>query len=89
MIVKKYRVKLYTGDVSGAGTDANVFLTICGDKGDTGEKKVEKTNFLNKFERKQVSSHKNSLFTILHSNFLPFSLFNFYNFEIKDSINFY
>ena len=26
-----------TGDVSGAGTDANVFIVIYGEKGDTGE----------------------------------------------------
>lgn len=46
---------MFTGDVYGAGTDANVFLTIYGDLGDTGERKLSKseTNF-NKFERAQV-----------------------------------
>lgn len=38
-----------------AGTDANVFLTIYGDLGDTGERKLAKSeNNKNKFERGQV-----------------------------------
>ncbi|MGH0156164.1 UNVERIFIED_CONTAM: hypothetical protein FKN15_047648 [Acipenser sinensis] len=50
-----YTVSVYTGDVYSAGTDANVFLTIYGDLGDTGERKLSKseTNY-NKFERGQV-----------------------------------
>lgn len=46
---------MFTGDIYGAGTDANVFLNIYGDLGDTGERKLSKseTNF-NKFERGQV-----------------------------------
>lgn len=31
-----YEIDVKTGDVRGAGTDANVFLTIFGDKGDSG-----------------------------------------------------
>lgn len=39
----------------GAGTDANVFLTIYGDLGDTGERKLAKsTANTNKFERGAV-----------------------------------
>lgn len=39
----------------GAGTDANVFLTIYGDLGDTGERKLAKSeNNKNKFERGEV-----------------------------------
>ncbi|XP_043937953.1 lipoxygenase homology domain-containing protein 1 isoform X2 [Protopterus annectens] len=50
-----YKVSVYTGDVSGAGTDANVFLTIYGDLGDTGERKLSKSETnKNKFERAQV-----------------------------------
>ena len=33
----KYKVCTYTGDVRGAGTDANVTITIFGENGDTGE----------------------------------------------------
>uniref|UniRef100_A0A3B4DKH5 PLAT domain-containing protein n=1 Tax=Pygocentrus nattereri TaxID=42514 RepID=A0A3B4DKH5_PYGNA len=44
-----------TGDMYGAGTDANVFLTIYGDLGDTGERKLSKSeSSKNKFERGAV-----------------------------------
>uniref|UniRef100_A0A6B2KXQ4 PLAT domain-containing protein n=1 Tax=Arcella intermedia TaxID=1963864 RepID=A0A6B2KXQ4_9EUKA len=36
-----YRVSIFTGDVRGAGTDALVFLELFGDKGKTGEKKLD------------------------------------------------
>lgn len=40
----------------GAGTDANVFLTIYGDLGDTGERKLRKSeSSSNKFERGAVN----------------------------------
>lgn len=32
----KYEVKVYTGDIIGAGTDADVFINIFGEYGDTG-----------------------------------------------------
>ncbi|XP_075595826.1 LOW QUALITY PROTEIN: lipoxygenase homology domain-containing protein 1 [Balearica regulorum gibbericeps] len=52
--VHTYKISVFTGDIYGAGTDANVFLNIYGDLGDTGERKLSKseTNF-NKFERRQ------------------------------------
>lgn len=50
-----YKVSVITGDVYGAGTDANVFLTIYGDLGDTGERKLGKSETnSNKFERGSV-----------------------------------
>ncbi|KAI3372735.1 hypothetical protein L3Q82_023197 [Scortum barcoo] len=50
-----YKVTVRTGDMYGAGTDANVFLTIYGDLGDTGERKLSKSeNNKNKFERGKV-----------------------------------
>ena len=52
---KSYHVDVYTGDVRGAGTDANVFLTIFGDRGDSGERKLHKSETnRDKFERGQV-----------------------------------
>ena len=49
-------MNVYTGDVSGAGTDANVFCTIFGDKGDSGERKLHKSEtYTDKFERAHVS----------------------------------
>lgn len=48
-------MSVITGDVYGAGTDANVFLTIYGDQGDTGERKLRKSETnSNKFERGAV-----------------------------------
>lgn len=52
--VKQYQVKIYTGDKSGAGCDSNIFLTVYGQFGDTGEREVDKSNNFNKFERNQV-----------------------------------
>uniref|UniRef100_A0A7N8X6X4 Lipoxygenase homology PLAT domains 1a n=1 Tax=Mastacembelus armatus TaxID=205130 RepID=A0A7N8X6X4_9TELE len=50
-----YKVSVMTGDVYGAGTDANVFLTIYGTLGDTGERKLSKSETnSNKFERGSV-----------------------------------
>ena len=47
---------MITGDEIGAGTNANVFLTIYGEYGDTGERKLEKSEtHINKFERNNVS----------------------------------
>lgn len=37
-----------------AGSDANVFINIYGENGDTGERRLRKSNHLNKFERGQV-----------------------------------
>ena len=42
---------MYTGDVWGAGTDANIIITIFGEDGDSGEKKLDNTS--NNFERAQ------------------------------------
>jgi len=52
---KKYVVNVVTGDVKNAGTDANVFLSIFGQNGDTGERQLQKSEtHTNKFERNQV-----------------------------------
>lgn len=42
-VVRKYKVHVFTGDVKGAGTDANVFITIYGQYGDTGERQLGKS----------------------------------------------
>jgi hypothetical protein len=46
---KHYRVILRTGDVRGAGTDANVFIILHGSKGSTGLFSLETA--ANNFER--------------------------------------
>ena len=45
----KYKVCTYTGDVRGAGTDANVTITIFGENGDTGQHCLD--NSRNNFEK--------------------------------------
>lgn len=51
----KYRVTICTGNVSGGGTDASVFLNIIGDLGDTGERlMIMSKNNVNKFEKGNV-----------------------------------
>lgn len=47
-----YKVTVRTGDVRGAGTDANVYVQIFGKKGDTGRLPLRQSeNTKNKFER--------------------------------------
>lgn len=36
--VKKYYVEVDTGESIGSGTDANVYLTLFGDQGDSGKR---------------------------------------------------
>lgn len=53
-IVNSYEVHVFTGTMWGAGTDANVYITVYGEIGDTGERRLRKSNNLNKFEKGQV-----------------------------------
>ncbi|GIL99379.1 hypothetical protein Vretimale_4546 [Volvox reticuliferus] len=50
----RYGVVVKTSDVRGAGTDADVLLTIYGSKGDTGERLLSNGTY--NFERGQVST---------------------------------
>lgn len=43
---------MYTGDKRGAGTDANVYVILFGENGDSGEKYLDDAK--NNFERKQL-----------------------------------
>ena len=55
MFRKYYVIRVYAGDVMHAGTNANVFATIYGENGDSGERKLQKSEkHLDKFERNQV-----------------------------------
>ncbi|XP_071750893.2 lipoxygenase homology domain-containing protein 1 [Centroberyx gerrardi] len=51
--VNTYEVSVFTGDMLGAGTDANVYINIYGENGDTGERYLKNSGKLNKFERGQ------------------------------------
>ena len=51
-----YPVFVHTGDKRGAGTNANIFLNIFGELGDTGDRPLEESKSnRDKFERNQVS----------------------------------
>lgn len=46
---------VFTGDVSNAGTNSNVFVCVYGELGDTGERKLDKSEtHMDKFERNNV-----------------------------------
>jgi hypothetical protein len=59
----EYVVKVYTGDKFGAGTDANVYVNMTGEFGDTGERHLKDSNNVNKFERNKVTHMFNLLVT--------------------------
>ncbi|CAF3703956.1 unnamed protein product, partial [Rotaria sordida] len=55
--IVKYTVDVHTGNKTGAGTDANVFINIFGECGDTGERPLEySVKGGNKFEKNKVDS---------------------------------
>ena len=51
-----YEVTVYTGDVRGAGTNANVFLVMYGENGKTD--RFDLRNKSDNFERAQVDKFK-------------------------------
>lgn len=53
----QYLVEVVTADVSHAGTDANVFITLYGANGDTGQRQLTK-KFVNLFERGHTDDFK-------------------------------
>ena len=53
----KYKVDVFTGNEKGAGTDANVFITIYGQHGDSGKHKLSKSDtHVNKFEKGKLDT---------------------------------
>ena len=66
-----YQVFVHTGDKRGAGTNANIFLNIFGELGDTGDRPLEKSKSnRDKFERNQVSLVDNRLHFICNNKHL-------------------
>jgi len=58
-LATSYHIHVKTGDVSGAGTDANVYIVIFGAKGDTGQLMLRQSaSFKNKFERGKTDVFK-------------------------------
>ncbi|XP_078590366.1 lipoxygenase homology domain-containing protein 1-like isoform X4 [Branchiostoma floridae x Branchiostoma japonicum] len=52
--ILKYQCAVYTGDVWNAGTDANVYITVYGERGDTGPRLLHKGKKAILFEKGQV-----------------------------------
>lgn len=52
--VVKYRIQVHTGDKRGAGTDANVYIILHGERGDTGKRPLESSG--NNFERGKIDT---------------------------------
>ena len=51
-VATSYKVTVRTGDVRGAGTDANVYVQLFGKEGDTGRLPLRQSeNTKNKFEK--------------------------------------
>lgn len=75
--VIKYRVTVCTGTIGGSGTDASVFLNLIGDQGDTGERElVNCKNNVNKFEKGNVGTFRESLLDVEHSEILCLLLYH-------------
>jgi PLAT/LH2 domain len=55
----EFTVKVYTGDEFGAGTDANVYLTLYGELGESGERQLKDSDNKNPFEKSQVIKAQN------------------------------
>lgn len=54
-----YTINVKTGDVSGAGTDANVFIILFGENGDCGEQALKHSEtYKDKFERNHTDVFK-------------------------------
>ena len=56
LLLHRYKIEVYTSDVRGAGTDANVRMVLYGTKGDTGEREL--ANSKNNFERAQARGER-------------------------------
>nr|XP_006814608.1 PREDICTED: lipoxygenase homology domain-containing protein 1-like [Saccoglossus kowalevskii] len=52
----RYFVQVYTGDEPGSDTDANVYICIYGDRGDTGKRLLHRSDISDKFQQGQVDS---------------------------------
>ena len=61
IVVLKYKVEVHTGSIPNAATNANVYLMLVGERGDTGHRKLLQTRSEEsvKFQAGQVSSSSN------------------------------
>ena len=59
--VYKYEVQTYTADALGADTDANVYITLFGERGDSGRRLLHQSDHRVKFEQGQVRKPRISI----------------------------
>jgi hypothetical protein len=60
-----YVIRVHTGDIKGAGTDANVYLFLYGEKGDSGRLELRKSEtYRNAFERNRIDVFTRELMDI-------------------------
>ena len=58
-------MEVYTGKKHNAGTNANVYMMMYGERGDTGKRKLLKSNNKNKFAEGQVMSYLVALVALI------------------------
>lgn len=68
--VTVYEVHVTTGDLWNAGTEADVYISIYGEKGDTGSRQLFGSQKPKKFVKGQVSTRAFSV-VFFFSGFLP------------------
>ena len=62
----KYQVDVFTGDIWGGGTDANIYITIYGDRGDTGVRQLYAETKGVYFKQGQVMSSLNQVLSYVY-----------------------
>ncbi len=77
--VVTYQLEVYTGDQPYASTDADVYVTLYGERGDTGARHLVKSQSSEtKFQQGQVSERKNNQNCFRRRNY------NMYNYKIQN-----
>lgn len=56
--VTEYKVHVTTGDLWNAGTEADVYISIYGERGDTGSRQLLRSQKSKKFLKGQVSERQ-------------------------------
>ena len=51
----KYCIAVQTGSEEGSSTDAEIYICLYGEKGDTGQRTLNKSNQQDKFKQSQVN----------------------------------
>ncbi|XP_038056107.1 uncharacterized protein LOC119728107 [Patiria miniata] len=63
--IHKYSIQVTTGYEVGSSTDANVYLCLFGEKGDTGKRQLIKSNHQEKFQESQTDMFEMEAVTVM------------------------